>query len=109
MRVEAIHNDEGYRLVREKLAEQQNVNNQIPYMNVVDVDVWGSRRMTIEHRTPKRHMLDEADLHKTLYHLTNLWGYSVRLKTIDDQSGELLDQYEGFPDLDDHTADSDDD
>lgn len=109
MRVEAIHNDEGYRLVREKLAEQQNVNNRIPYMNVVDVDVWGSRRMTIEHRTPKRHMLDENDLHKTLYHLTSLWGYSVKLKTIDDQTGELLDQYEGYPDLDDHTADPDDD
>lgn len=101
MRVEAIHNDEGYRLIREKLAEQQNVNNQIPYMNVVNVDVWGSREMTIEHRTNKRHMLDEDDARKVLRHLAFLWGYGVRLKTIDDITNELIEQYKEYPDEED--------
>jgi stage V sporulation protein R len=92
MRVEAIQNDEGYRVIREKLAEQQNVNNKIPYINVVDVDVWGSRQLTMEHTSMKRHMLDEDNAVKTLRHVGALWGYPVGIKTID-ETGELIEQF----------------
>lgn len=86
MRVEAIQNDEGYRLVREKLAEQQNVNNTLPYLNVYNVDVWGDRSMTVHHTcmNARRNVLDGEDAIKTLRHLHSLWGYPVHLYTVNE-------------------------
>lgn len=92
MRVEAIQNEEGYRRIREKLAEQQNVNNHIPYMNVVEVDVWGDRRMVIEHHSSKRQQLEDRDVYKTLEHLSYLWGYSVEVRSID-SAGNFITSY----------------
>lgn len=96
MRVEAIQNDHGYRLIREKLAEQQNVNNKLPYINVVDVDVWGTRALTLEHVSMKRHMLDEDDTLKTLRHVGALWGYPVKIRTVD-ETGEIIEQFSYNP------------
>lgn len=99
IRVEAIQNDEGYHQIREQLAEQQNVNNRLPYINVTDVDVWGDRTMTMEHQSFKRHMLDEDDAHETLRHVGALWEYQVRIKTVDDK-GETIEQYKYDPSSD---------
>jgi spore cortex formation protein SpoVR/YcgB (stage V sporulation) len=80
--VEAIQNEQGYRSIREKLAEQQNVNNALPYIQVVNVDVWGDRSMTLHHSTMNRHSLASEDTTKTLRYLSQLWGYPVRLITV---------------------------
>jgi stage V sporulation protein R len=89
IRVEAIQNEAGYRTIREKLAEQQNVNNRLPYINVTDVDVWGDRSMTLEHHSMKRHMLDEDDTRKTLKHVGALWEYPVKIITKDEKDEEV--------------------
>jgi stage V sporulation protein R len=89
IRVEAIQNDEGYKIVREKLADQQNVNNRLPYINVTNVDVWGTRTMTMEHLSMKRHMLDEDDTRKTLRHVGALWEYPVAITTRDEKNEEV--------------------
>lgn len=96
LRVEAIQNDEGYRVVREKLAEQQNVNNRLPYINVTDVDRWGDRSMTLVHHSSKRHMLDEDDVRKTLKHVGALWQYPVTIQTLDEQN-KLVEQFSYDP------------
>lgn len=96
MIVEAIQNDQGYHQIREKLAEQQNVNNHTPYINVTDVDVWGTRMLTLEHLSMKRHMLDEDEAIKTMRHVGALWEYPVLLKTVDDQ-GEIIEQFKHDP------------
>jgi stage V sporulation protein R len=80
--VEAIQNDEGYRLVRSKLAEQQNVNNRLPNIQVTGVDVWGDRSITLTHQSTNRQLLKEEETLKTLEHLTYLWGYDVHLNSI---------------------------
>jgi stage V sporulation protein R len=100
MLVEAIQNDDGYHQIREKLAEQQNVNNRLPYINVTEVDVWGTRAMTMEHQSMKRHMLDEDETIKTLRHVGALWGYTVLMKTVDDK-GEIIEQFKYDPNKDD--------
>jgi len=91
--VEAIQNDEGYRTVREKLAEQQNVNNSLPYIQVTNVDVWGDRSIELHHYSTQLHALEEEDVMKTLHHLSQLWGYSVRLITVTPE-GKAVDLYE---------------
>ena len=82
MVVEAIQNDDGYKLIREKLAEQQNVNNKLPLIQVTSVDVWGDRSMTLTHTSTKRHTLDEDSTYETLRHVERLWGYHVRLQSV---------------------------
>lgn len=99
LRVQAIQDDEGYRQIREKLAEQQNVNNRLPYINVVKVDVWGTRELTMEHSSFKRHALDDEETEKTMKHVGALWGYPVRLNTVD-QDGEVIQSYTYDPNKD---------
>lgn len=109
VRVQAIQNDEGYRLIREKLSDQQNANNFIPYINVVNVDVWGDRSMTLEHYTNKRNVLEEEDAMDVLKHLAFLWGYKVILKTVDDKGHEPIEPMEYDPRADAVSDDGDDD
>lgn len=90
--VEAIQNDEGYRLVREKLAEQQNFNNISPNVQVTKVNVWTDRSIHLEHQTMKRHKLHRADTLKVMEHVGYLWGYDVHLTTVDEK-GNIKDTY----------------
>lgn len=90
--VKAIQNEEGYRQVREKLAEQQNFNNVIPNIQVVNVNVWTDRSIHLEHLSSNRHRLERADTAKTLEHIGYLWGYDVYLDTVDPE-GNVIDMY----------------
>ncbi|MCZ8498320.1 SpoVR family protein [Vibrio lentus] len=47
--VSAIHDDPGYRLIREKLAAQYNLSNLEPNIQVFNVDVRGDRSMTLQY------------------------------------------------------------
>jgi len=89
MLVEEIHNDGGYKQIREMLAYQNNSNNFIPNIQVTDVDVWGDRHLELEHYTTRRHSLSHDDALYTLWHLSKLWGYEVKMKTKDDLGNEL--------------------
>jgi spore cortex formation protein SpoVR/YcgB (stage V sporulation) len=97
MVVEAIQNDQGCRLVREKLAEQHNVNNNLPYIQVTDVDVWGDRSIELHHYATKHRGLDDEDTVKTLRYVSQLWGYPVTLITVD-ENGKGVDVYDYDPD-----------
>lgn len=104
--IEAIQNDEGFKLVREKLSEQQNLNNHVPLIQVEEVDVWGDRSMLLQHISTKRHKLLERDTLKTLRYVESLWGYPITLQTID-ETGQVVEQYDS---TDSHYyADDDDD
>jgi len=106
MVVEAIQNDEGYRIVREKLSDQQNVNNILPYIQVTDVDVWGDRSMELKHITSKRHALDEQAAYDTLYHVEKLWGYPVTLVSVDEHGAEIeIFELDGSEELDEDEDD----
>lgn len=91
--VNAIHNESGYKTVREMLSLQHNINNLIPNIQVVDVDVWGDRHLQLEHYTTHRHSLEHDDALKTLYYLGYLWGYEVRMRTIGENNEERETYY----------------
>jgi len=82
--VEAIQDEYGYTRIRELLSEQCNVNNLMPNIQVINVDVWGDRSLELVHRTSRRHALHELKAIATLEHLAYLWGYQVRLNTVDE-------------------------
>ncbi len=87
LEITAIHDDAGYRAVRQLLAEQYNLGNREPNIQVYDVDVYGDRALTLRHYMHDRRPLGETTP-EMLRHIARLWGYSVRIESVD-QDGEV--------------------
>jgi stage V sporulation protein R len=79
-RIGAIHNDEGYRLVREALSKQYSLGEREPDIQVVSVDIEGDRSLTLRHfRRDRRPLAPECE--QVVRHLAQLWGFTVKLDT----------------------------
>ena len=83
LEVEAIHDDTGYKIVREALSDQYNIGYLIPDVQVYDVDRWGDRSMTLHHNVVNRRPLEPIMTQEVLKHATTLWGYDVILESRD--------------------------
>ena len=90
--ISAIHDDSGYRYVRQQLAEQYNLGNREPNIQVWSVNTRDDRALTLRHtqflRRPLNQQTDEV-----LRHVARLWGFDVRLETVDPQ-GKILTTHE---------------
>jgi len=92
IRVDAIHNERGYRRVRRELARQYDVGFIDPNIEVVDVDLAGDRRLMLRHVVVKGAQLNEADAKRVLQYLADLWSYDVSLVEVD-AAGTVLKEY----------------
>jgi stage V sporulation protein R len=92
IRVDAIHDERGYRRVRRELARQYDVGFIEPNIEVIDVDLAGNRRLMLRHAVVKGALLAEADARHVLQHLADLWSYDVSLVEVD-AGGEVLKEY----------------
>ncbi len=81
--IAAIHDEEGYRKVREQLAGQYNLGNREPNIQVVDIDMRGDRAMYLQHTQHNRRPLD-GNTEEVLKHLHQLWGFDVHLQSVQD-------------------------
>jgi len=81
IRVTAIHDDDGYRHVREELADQHNLSKQEPNIQVYEVALRGDRSITLHHEQHDRVPLDEDDAKEVLKHLHRLWQFDVHLES----------------------------
>ncbi len=79
--VRAIHDDGGYRRVRELLAGQYNLGDREPNIQVVRVNLKGDRSMTLRHTQHRRRPLAETT-DEVLKHLHRLWGFPVALESV---------------------------
>jgi stage V sporulation protein R len=86
--VDSIHNDEGYRRVRSLLASQYNRDQLLPDIQITDFDRDGDRSLTVTHRQHRNRPLNE-DCDKVMTYLARLWGFSVRLETLDDEGKQV--------------------
>jgi len=93
LRVEAIHDERGYRRLRRALARQYDVGWLDPDIQVMDVDLSGDRRLIVHHNLLNRVPLDESDARRVLQHLADLWGYDVVLKEIEPTNGTVLKEH----------------
>ena len=78
--VRAIHDQAGYRQVRELLASQYNLGDREPNIQVINVDVKGDRSLTLGHTQHQRRPLAEST-EEVLKHLHRLWGFPVMLES----------------------------
>jgi spore cortex formation protein SpoVR/YcgB (stage V sporulation) len=86
LQIAAIHDDAGYRKVRQLLAEQYDLGNREPNIQVYDVNIYGDRSLTLRHYMHNRRPLGEST-QEMLRHIARLWGYTVRIESVD-QDGE---------------------
>jgi stage V sporulation protein R len=93
LRVDAIHDERGYRRIRRALARQYDVAWLDPDIQVVDVDLAGDRKLILHHNVLNRILLDEADARRVLQHLADLWGYDVVMQEIEPSSGTVLKEH----------------
>lgn len=97
VRVEAIHDEQGYRQVRRMLARQYDVSQQDPDIQITDADLAGSRRLVLTHFVRNGILLDKDECDRTLMHIARLWGYRVRLVEIDANTNKKLREHETLP------------
>lgn len=92
--VTGIHDDNGYKKVRNKLAARFNINSIFPDIQIVDVDILNDRTMSLEHVVYNGRPLHESGAQKTLQYLAYLWGYPVILRSVDQNNDEVLQEWE---------------
>ena len=77
--VDAIHNEYGYKKIRQNLSESYNRCRYVPDIQVYDVDVYGDRTLTLKHTPVNGKRLDSSSINKVLPHVEYLWGFPVRM------------------------------
>lgn len=86
LEVAAIHDDRGYRRIREALATQYALAVREPNIQVYSADIRGDRSLTLRHVQDSRRPLARS-VYPVMRHLHQLWGFPVRLEsTMDDDT-----------------------
>ncbi len=94
LRVEAIHDEAGYRRIRSALSKQYDLSRREPDVQVVDVDLKGDRCLVLAHYVHEGVLLEEKTCRSVLRHAAALWGYAVKLLEIEAASDKVLKTYE---------------
>ena len=81
MEITAIHEEKGYRYIRQALADQYNLGSREPNIQVYHVDRGGDRSLTLRHTQYQRRPLGES-MDEVMKHLGRLWGFTVRMETV---------------------------
>jgi spore cortex formation protein SpoVR/YcgB (stage V sporulation) len=80
LEISAIHDERGYRRVRQALADQYNLGSREPNIQVYSVNRRGDRALTLRHTQYQRRPLGDSTP-EMLKHLVRLWGFTVRLES----------------------------
>lgn len=92
LEVAAIHDDAGYRHVREALSRQFDLSYREPNIQVWNVDIRGDRSLTLRHARHNDRPLAE-EVQEVLKHVARLWGFRVLLESVD-KHGKVLQHWE---------------
>jgi len=81
LEVSAIHNDEGYRRVRQALSAQYDLGTREPNVQVWNVNLRGDRTLTLRHLQHHDRPLHNS-AQEVLRHAARLWGFGVHLESV---------------------------
>jgi stage V sporulation protein R len=81
LEVSAIHDENGYRVVRERLSKQYDLTYREPDIQVWNVNLRGDRSLTLRHTQNRDRPLDDS-AEEVLRHVRRLWGFGVRLESV---------------------------
>ncbi len=77
-RIDAIHDREGFRKIRTNLANSYLTESYLPKLEIIDVDMKGTRTLTVMYSSVNTRQLSKTS-RAVLAHLRTLWGYPIRL------------------------------
>jgi stage V sporulation protein R len=95
LEVAAIHDDAGYRHVREVLSQQHDLSYREPNIQIWNVDIRGDRALTLRHSQHCGRPLNDS-AQEVVKHVTRLWGFKVALESVDTH-GKVLQHWEVTP------------
>ncbi|PSR53069.1 SpoVR family protein [Adhaeribacter arboris] len=75
----AIHNERGYKKIREQLSNQYDRSSYVPNIQVTKVDQHQTSKLYLTHTIQKDRKLDIESTQETLEHIRYLWGFPVEL------------------------------
>ena len=101
--VTAIHDESGYRAVREGLSRQYDIHEREPNIQVWSVDTRGDRGLKLRHFRRNRQPLHADTTPEVLKHVARLWGFGVTLDSVDDD-GTVREHFECMVDKRHHAA-----
>ncbi|WP_461520177.1 SpoVR family protein [Porticoccus sp.] len=82
LEVTAIHDDDGYQMIRETLAESYNISQEDPNIQAYNVNVRGDRSLTLRHEMHNGRPLEPESTEEVLKHVHRLWGFDVHLESV---------------------------
>jgi stage V sporulation protein R len=95
LEVSAIHDESGWRHLREALARQYDLNWREPAIQVWNVNLRGDRSLLLRHLRQNDRPLSES-AREVVKHLARLWGFRVRLESVDAQE-RVIQHWEVTP------------
>jgi spore cortex formation protein SpoVR/YcgB (stage V sporulation) len=95
--VNAIHDERGYRRIRRTLARHYDLSHSDPIIEVAAVDLYGDRRLVLEHKVAEGRLLAAGTGRKVLQYIADLWGYDVELKEVSASTGQVLADHHARP------------
>lgn len=81
LKVSAIHDEVGYKHIREALASQYRLSDIDPNIQVVSVDLKKDRSITLQHVEHKKRPLSSAT-DEVMRHVERLWGFTAKMQTV---------------------------
>jgi spore cortex formation protein SpoVR/YcgB (stage V sporulation) len=81
LEISAIHDERGYRYIRQALADQYNLGSREPNIQIYNVNRRGDRSLTLRHTQYNRRPLG-ASTDEVVRHIARLWGFTVRLEAV---------------------------
>ncbi|MED5501107.1 MAG: SpoVR family protein, partial [Pseudomonadota bacterium] len=88
---EAIHDDRGYRRIREALSVQYALSAREPNIQVWEADIRGDRSLTLRHVQDRRRPLGQS-LFPVMRYLHQLWGFPIKLESTEE--GDIVRRYQ---------------
>ena len=79
--VSAIHDEDGYRELRQLLSRQYDLGVREPNIEVWNVNLRGDRCLTLRH-TPVQGRPLADDAPEVLKHVARLWGFGVQIESV---------------------------
>ena len=79
--VSAIHDEDGYRTLRQLLSQQYDLGTREPNIQAWSVNLRGDRSLTLRHTQYQGRPLAE-DAQEVLKHVARPWGFGVHLESV---------------------------
>lgn len=81
--INAIHDENGYNMIRDGLSKQYNLSYNEPNIQIFNINLEGDRALTLHYYQNNHQPLDHST-NEVLKHLYQLWKFPIRMLVMDE-------------------------